>query len=154
MKYCKRGFAFIVFVLFFCFIVFSSLSAEELTALEIVQKMDNLLRGDTSHGTSEMTITKPEWTRTISMENWSLGTEKFFIHITAPPREEGTTFLKDDNLLYQWVPAAEMRIKVTPSMMLQSWMGSDFTNDDLVKESNMTKDYTHTIEGVETVDGF
>jgi len=128
--------------------------AEELTATQIIQKMDDLLRGETSHGTASMTITKPEWKRTISMENWSLGKEKFFIHITAPAREEGTTFLKDGNLLYQWVPDAEMRIKITPSMMLQSWMGSDFTNDDLVKESNMVKDYAHSLKGTEKVEGY
>ena len=30
-------------------------------------------------------------------------------------------------------------------MMMQSWMGSDFTNDDLVKESSLVKDYSHKL---------
>ena len=125
----------------------------KMTAKEIVKKCDDLLRGKTSHNTADMQIVTPNWKRTISMENWSDGTEKFFIHITGPAREKGTTFLKKGNLLYQWLPSAEMEIKITPSMMLQSWMGSDFTNDDLVKESSMVNDYTHKIISEEKEDG-
>lgn len=115
----------------------------EMTADEVVRKMDKLLRGDSSVSTSTMEITNPNWKRALTMRGWSEGTKKFFIHILEPPREKNVTFLKLDNLLYQYLPSAEMRIKITPSMMLQSWMGSDFTNDDLVKESSVVNDYTH-----------
>jgi len=125
----------------------------DLTADEIIRKCDQLLRGKTTHGTSQMHILTPEWPRSVSMEFWSSGSDRFFIHITAPPREKGITFLKVGNLLYQWLPSAEQRIKITPSMMLQSWMGSDFTNDDLVKESDLVNDYRHRLLGKDEVDG-
>lgn len=122
-------------------------------ALDIVKKMDQILRGDTLFSVSSMEIITPRWKRTLKMKSWSNGTKQFFIHILAPAREKDITFLKDGNLLYQYLPSAEMRIKITPSMMLQSWMGSDFTNDDLVKESSVVNDYTHRILGSETVAG-
>jgi len=125
----------------------------KMTATQIVKKMDDLMRGKTFVGSSDMTVINPDWKRTISMKMWSRGKDYFFIHITAPAREAGTTFLKKNKLLYQWVPSAEMKIKITPSMMLQSWMGSDFTNDDLVKESSMVDDYTHKLLGKEKVEG-
>jgi outer membrane lipoprotein-sorting protein len=124
-----------------------------MTADEIIAKMDSLMRGKTSYGESEMDIVTPSWSRTIRMKSWSDGTEKFFIHILQPPREKGITFLKNQGLLYQYLPSAEMRVKITPSMMLQSWMGSDFTNDDLVRESSIVNDYTHRLAGKETQGG-
>ena len=87
------------------------------------------------------------------MKSWSRGDKLFFIHILTPAREKDITFLKNKNLLYQYLPSAEMRIKITPSMMLQPWMGSDFTNDDLVKESSVVKDYTHRMLGEEKIHG-
>lgn len=131
------------------FICTAKQSSAAMTALDIIKKCDDLMRGKTSHITADMQVITPNWQRTISMENWSRGTEDFFIHITDPAREKGTTFLKKGNLLYQWLPSAEMEIKITPSMMLQSWMGSDFTNDDLVKESSLVNDYTHKITAEE-----
>jgi len=125
----------------------------EMSATQIIKKCDSLLRGKTSRGESRMNVITPNWERTIDMKYWSDGTEKFFIHIMNPARERGTTFLKAGHLLYQWLPSAEMEIKITPSMMLQSWMGSDFTNDDLVKESSMVKDYTHKLLGKEKIEG-
>jgi outer membrane lipoprotein-sorting protein len=125
----------------------------ETDASALIRKCDAVLRGKTAHALADMVIVNPNWRRTVSMESWSEGTERFFIHVTSPQREKGTTFLKLGNLLYQWIPSAEMRIKITPSMMLQSWMGSDFTNDDLVKESSMVDDYTHSLLGTEILEG-
>ena len=127
--------------------------ADEREASEIVRKMDQLLRGDTAVSRSKMTIINPRWTRTLEMRSWGQGEKHFFIHILAPAREKDITFLKRDNLLYQYMPSAEMRIRITPSMMLQPWMGSDFTNDDLVKESSVVNDYTHKHLGREIIDG-
>jgi outer membrane lipoprotein-sorting protein len=129
-------------------------NAAEMTATEIVKKSDQLMRGKTTQGSASMEIVNPSWRRTISMDYWSSGSTKFFIHITAPVREKGTTFLKIDKNLYQYLPSAEMRIKISPSMMHQSWMGSDFTNDDLVKESSTVDDYTHKMIGQEDMAGF
>ena len=124
-----------------------------LTAKEIAKKMDDLLRGSSNFGRSRMTIITPKWRRTIEMDSWAKGTDYSFIHILSPARERDTTFLKKQKLLYQYIPSAEMRIKISPSMMMQSWMGSDFTNDDLVKESEIVNDYTHRLLGSESKQG-
>ena len=90
-----------------------------------------------------MTIIRPDWSRQISMKVWSKGDDYSLILITAPARDKGTTFLKRGNEVWQWAPSIQRVIKIPPSMMSQSWMGSDFTNDDLVKEASVVNDYTH-----------
>ena len=123
--------------------------AQEESALDIIRKADELTRGDTQSGTYYMTIVRPDWERTMVFEYWSEGTNKSFIRIKEPVKERGVTFLKIGREMWQYVPRINRVIKIPPSMMLQSWMGSDFTNDDLVKESSIVEDYTHTLLGRE-----
>jgi hypothetical protein len=127
------------------------ISAQELTAKDIVKKADNKGRGLTSQGTMTLTIVRPDWKRSISLKSWSRGTEYSLIYITAPAKEKGQVFLKRQNDMWNWVPSIERMIKIPPSMMMQSWMGSDFTNDDLVKESSVVVDYTQKLLGREKV---
>ena len=101
-----------------------------------------------------MTVVKTDWTRTIAMKNWSLEPDYAIIYITAPARDKGTVTLKRKKEVWNWIPAAQKVIKIPPSMMLQPWMGSDFTNDDLVKESSVVNDYTHTLLGEEKFAGY
>ncbi|MBN1822645.1 MAG: outer membrane lipoprotein-sorting protein [Prolixibacteraceae bacterium] len=121
---------------------------------EIVRKADEKFRGISSIGEMTMTIERPSWSRTVSMKNWTLGNDFSLIYITAPAKEKGQVFLKRYNEMWNWVPSIERMIKIPPSMMMQSWMGSDFTNDDLVKESSLVKDYTHKLLGEETLEGY
>jgi outer membrane lipoprotein-sorting protein len=132
----------------------AAFAQEQLTATEIVRRADQLLRGKTSVGKYEMTIITPNWERTLAMDVWTEGYEKTFIRITAPPKEAGVGSLRIETNMWNYLPKVERIIKIPPSMMMQSWMGSDFTNDDLVKESSVVKDYTHELMGTETVDGF
>jgi outer membrane lipoprotein-sorting protein len=122
-------------------------------ARTIVEKADQKMRGNTSIAEMSMKIIRPDWSREVTMKSWTKGTEYALILITAPDRDRGTTFLKRGNEVWQWVPSVERVIKMPPSMMMQSWMGSDFTNDDLVKESSIVKDYTHKIAGDSTIRG-
>jgi len=122
-------------------------------ATEIIKKAEDKLRGANSKGEMTMSIVRPTWTRDISMKSWSRGTDYSLIYITAPARDEGTVFLKKDKEIYNWVPSIERTVKLPPSMMMQSWMGSDFTNDDLVQESSIVKDYTHQLGGDTVIDG-
>jgi len=131
-----------VLVLFFC--CYAS-EAADLTVEEIVQKKDDLMRGESSFGQYEMIVTSPRWERTVRFKAWSEGKDKSFIVITYPKRDKGATFLRIKTDMWQYVPKIEKTIKIPPSMMLQSWMGSDFTNDDLAKESSIVNDYTHTL---------
>ena len=87
------------------------------------------------------------------MKSWSKGTDYSIVLITAPAKEKGQVFLKREKEMWNWIPSIERLIKIPPSMMMQSWMGSDFTNDDLVKESSIVNDYTHSLLGNETQDG-
>ncbi len=122
-------------------------------AMEIIRRADQLLRGKTQQGTYRMIVIRPEWQRTMRFKFWSEGTEKSFILILEPAKEKGITFLKIKNEMWNYIPRINRIIKIPPSMMLQSWMGSDFTNDDLVKESNVVEDYEHTLLGEEKLDG-
>ncbi len=100
-----------------------------------------------------MTVRTPEWQRTLEMTFWYDYPEKTFIRITAPAKDAGTGTLRLGSNMWTYLPSVERVIKIPPSLMLQAWMGSDFTNDDLVKESSLPTDYTHRIEGETTEDG-
>lgn len=117
------------------------------TAKEIITQAEEKLRGNSSRSSLTVTIVRPNWTRKITTTSWSYGTEYALIYISDPARDAGTVFLKRDKEIWNWQPSIERTIKLPPSMMMQSWMGSDFTNDDLVRESSIVNDYTHKIVG-------
>jgi len=123
-------------------------------AKEIVRKSDELVRSKSSYAEVTMTVVKTDWTRTVEMKNWALEPDYALIYITEPARDKGSVTLKRKKEVWSWIPTAQKVIKIPPSMMLQSWMGSDFTNDDLVKESSVVNDYTHTIIGEEKFNGY
>jgi len=122
-------------------------------AKEIVKKADELMRAKSSYSEITMNIVKPDWSREVSMKAWALEPDYSIIYITEPARDKGTVTLKRKTEVWNWLPSAQKVIKIPPSMMLQSWMGSDFTNDDLVKESSVIRDYTHKLIGEENIDG-
>jgi len=119
----------------------------------LVTRADEHMRGETQYTEMTMKVIRPGWTRETSLKSWSKGRDLMLLLIMAPARDKGTAFLKRKNEVWNWLPAVEKVIKIPPSMMMQPWMGSDFTNDDLVKESSVVNDYTHTIEGEEQIDG-
>lgn len=121
---------------------------------EIITKMEDRMRGESAYMELEMTIVRPKYTRTMAMKSWSLGQDYSLIFLTAPAKDKGTAFLKREREIWNWVPTIERMIKLPPSMMSQSWMGSDFTNDDLVRETSMIDDYTYAYLGNEDVGGF
>ena len=125
--------------------------SQGLSAKEIIQKADEKTRGLSSHGTMTMTVIRPDWTRTITMKTWSKSREYSLVLITAPAKDKGQVFLKIKTEMWNWVPSIDKTIKIPPSMMLQSWMGSDFTNDDLVRQSSIVVDYTHKLVGRKVV---
>jgi len=121
---------------------------------EIVRKADEKFRGVSSQSEMTMVIQRPTWSRTISMKSWTLGNDFSFHYIISPAIEKGQVFLKRNNEMWNYLPSIERMVKIPPSMMLQSWMGSDFTNDDLIKESSLVKDYNHTLTGEEKLQGY
>jgi len=131
-----------------------NLSAQPVSATDIVRKADEKFNGEKSGiSTMVMTIVRPGWQRTVEFKSWSMGRENSLTLITAPAKDQGQTFLKRGAEMWSWNPAINRLIKLPPSMMSQGWMGSDYTNDDILKESSIVKDYTHEIVGEESIDG-
>ncbi len=122
--------------------IFNVAHSAELTAEEVVKKAEDTMRGQSNVGKMTMTITNPNWERTLVMDYWEKGKDKSLVKLTSPAKEAGTVSLKIENNMWNYIPSVEKVIKIPPSMMMQSWMGSDFTNDDLVKESSIVEDYT------------
>jgi len=113
----------------------------------VVKYFEDLYRSDSSISEARLIATRPRRERTLQMKIWTLGEEKALVLIQAPPREKGTATLKVDRNLWNYLPRIKRTIRIPPSMMLASWMGSDFTNDDLVRESSYSKDYTYRLVG-------
>jgi outer membrane lipoprotein-sorting protein len=129
-----------------------SLTAQTMSATEIILKADEKFNGEKSGiSTMVMTIVRPSWQRTIEFKSWSMGRENSLTLITAPAKDQGQTFLKRGQEMWSWNPSINRLIKLPPSMMSQGWMGSDYTNDDVLKESSVVKDYTHEIVGEEMI---
>jgi len=108
--------------------------------------MEALYQGASSSATMTMIVETPQFERTMEMEASSIGTEKSFIRILSPRKDRGIATLKLDMEMWNFLPKINRVIKVPPSMMMGSWMGSDFTNDDLVKQTTLTDEYSLTLE--------
>jgi len=119
----------------------ASSTARAQTAREIVDRVDRMLRGNSSRGDMVMEIATEHWTRSLEMRVWSLGTTYALVRVVSPAKEAGAATLKVDQEVWNYLPRVDRTIKVPPSLMMGSWMGSHFTNDDLVKESRMIDDY-------------
>ena len=113
----------------------------QLDPYEIIDRVDRMYRGASSHGTSTMEVVTENWDRQMTMEIWSLGNDFSLVRIQAPAREAGTATLKADQDIYNYLPKVDRTIKIPASMMGGSWMGSHFTNDDLVQESRLVDNY-------------
>jgi len=118
-------------------------------AREIVEKIDELYRSDSSKALMEMEIVTPHWQRTLKMRIWSEGMDKTFIRILEPKKERGMGTLRVENEMWNYLPKINKVIKIPPSMMMSSYMGSDFTNNDLVREYTFTEDYDFNLTHVE-----
>ena len=122
------------------------------TATEIVRKADLQMRGDSSYSEATMRIIRPTWTRSMSMKSWTKGMDLSLVLVTAPAKDKGSASLKRYREMWNWIPSIERVIKIAPSMLSQSWMGSDFTNDDLINQSSIVVDYRHQMVGQEVFD--
>ncbi len=120
-------------------------------AKEIVKKADEKMQGLSNYAVMTIKIIRPTWQREMKMRSWSLGTEYSMIIIDEPKKDKGMVFLKRKKEIWNWIPSIDKSIKLPPSMMMQNWMGTDFTNDDLVKQSSIVVDYTHSLIGDSTI---
>ncbi len=129
-----------------------TLCANAQSATEIIKRSDDKMRGEKSgYSVMSMKIVRPTWNRTIEFKSWSKGTEHSLVYILGPAKEKGQTFLKRDREMWSWNPQISRMIKLPTSMLSQGWMGSDFSNDDLLNQRSIIVDYTHELDGEEVV---
>ncbi|HQX45507.1 MAG: outer membrane lipoprotein-sorting protein [Saprospiraceae bacterium] len=133
----------IIFIIFGSFLFCTKILSQD--ALEIVRRSEDRAKGKTSVAEMSIQTIRPEWKRDLKLKTWTLGNDFVVILIQSPIKERGIAFLKRKKEIWNWVPSIERSIKLPPSMMSQSWMGTDFTNDDLVKESSTVQDYRHSM---------
>ena len=113
---------------------------------ELLRRVDDLMRGDSSHGTMTMTVKTRRFERSMTMEVWSKGSEKSLVRILEPAKERGMATLKVEDQIWNYLPKVDRTIKVPGSMMSGSWMGSHFSNNDLVREVRFSEDYDCSVE--------
>jgi outer membrane lipoprotein-sorting protein len=133
------------FILLFTGVLALAGGVQAETATEIVVKADLKMRGVSSYTEMTMQIKRPAWTRSMSMKAWTKDQNYSLVLVTAPAQDKGSSSLKRFKEMWNWVPNIERIIKIAPSMLGQSWMGSDFTNDDLINQSSIVVDYTHKL---------
>jgi len=126
--------------------IHSNLAIGQSRAIEIIDSMETLYQGQSSSASMTMIVETPQYQRTMEMQASSMGTANSFIRILSPRKDRGIATLKLDMEMWNYLPKINKVIKVPPSMMMGSWMGSDFTNDDLVKQTTLTDKYTLTLE--------
>jgi outer membrane lipoprotein-sorting protein len=134
-----KSFLSLLLPLLFSLPTFSSFANDEAAAL--LKKMDELFRSKSSFSTMKMQIITPNWQRTLEMQSWTLGMDDTFIRVLSPKKDRGVATLKIDKEMWNYFPKINKVMKVPPSMMMGSWMGSDFTNDDLVREVSLVEEY-------------
>ena len=118
-----------------------ALARDTETPRAILDRIDDLYRGQSSHAIMDMRVATEHWTRALKLETWSKGRDRSLFRILSPQKEKGTATLKSGKQMWNYLPKVDRTIKIPSSMMGSSWMGSHFTNDDLVKESRMAEDY-------------
>ncbi|MFP4432418.1 MAG: outer membrane lipoprotein-sorting protein [Spirochaetota bacterium] len=141
MTKIARAPALIALGLWICLAAVSAHPQDRPSADEVVKRIDELYRADSSYAEMEMAIITPNWERTLRMRAWSEGTEKTFIRILEPRKERGVGTLRIENEMWNYLPNANRVMRIPPSMMMSSWMGSDFNNNDLVRQFTFTEDY-------------
>jgi outer membrane lipoprotein-sorting protein len=121
----------------------ASLAHAAPTATEVVERADTMLWGKTLNAEFNMTIVTPAWQRSLVLKVWMDRPAQSFLRVTAPAKDAGISSLRIGTEMWNYLPAIERTVKIPPSLMLQPWLGSDFTYDDLVRESSIVTDYTH-----------
>ncbi len=135
------------------FLWFSPLQTVELTADEILQKSEDRMKGNSAYAEATITIIRPKYSREMTIKTWTKGEDYSVTLVTSPAKEKGAVSLKRKNELWSYNPAIDRTIKMPPSMLSQSWMGTDIKNDDLLESSNKKDDFNKEITGEFVIEG-
>lgn len=140
-------------ILLSCTFFISLAFQSALTPQEIVEKAYYNERSDASSLTIAIEVIRPSWSRELIAKTWAMGADYGMMLITGPAKDQGVSFLRIKSEGWNWLPTIERVVKISPSQMSQSWMGSDFSNEDLLKEASIVYDYQHELLGEESLDG-
>ena len=135
----------ILLLVFAIFIFTSNTNADDISPEKILNNVDDLYRSNASHGILTLSVTTVNWERTLTLEQWSKDEDKSLLKVLKPKKEKGLATLRVDKNVWNYMPKVKRVVKIPSSMMSSSWMGSHFTNNDLVKQSRMAEDYTFSI---------
>lgn len=139
--------------LFIVALLFSVQTWAAPTAQQLLAKSEEHMQGKSFQGVVKMEVERPDSKRSLKMMLWSKETTKSLVKVLEPSKDRNTGNLRLDFNLWQYLPNVDRLIRIPSSMMLQSWMGSDLTNDDLVKASSLARDYDSKIDGTEKLNG-
>jgi outer membrane lipoprotein-sorting protein len=132
---------FILFKMFFS----TCASASNLDPEIILNNVDDVYRSNASHGILTLSVKTSNWQRSLTLEQWSKGNDMHLLKVLKPKKEKNLATLRVDKNVWNYMPKVKRVVKIPSSMMSSSWMGSHFTNDDLVKQSRMVIDYDFSI---------
>jgi outer membrane lipoprotein-sorting protein len=136
-----KGSIFISGLAFVCMALAQPVVAADADVERIVRSIDSLYRGASSRALVEMQIVTPSSERKLLLSVSTQGDERTFIRIKDPAKERGIGTLRLDNEIWNYLPRADETVRIPPSLLMNSWMGSDFTNDDLLKEYTFFRDH-------------
>lgn len=153
VKLVKQGFIMLSKLFRKDFVLCVALGANINNADEWLKYSEKQMRGDRSQSEIEMTIKTSNWERTLEIESDVEGKKLAISKINAPAKEKGIRTLRIENNMWNYFPKLKRKVAVSSSMLLASWMGSDFTNDDILKASSMSEDYFHKFLPEEKIDG-
>ncbi len=131
----------------------SGARAEAPDATALIKAAIEYWRDVSSYAVFEMHIHRPDWQRSMTMRVWTRGNKESLVRVAAPAKDAGNGTLLLDNDMWSYNPKINRVIKIPSSMMNQSWMGSDFSNNDLTKADDLIEQYTHKLLRTETHDG-
>lgn len=148
-KLFGRTFSVLIFLLF---ILFSAAQADE-DAKGIIKAAINHYRDVSSYSVGQMLIHRPTWERSMEMKVWTEGLDKSLVRIISPKKDEGSGSLLIGDHMWSFTPKINRIIKIPSSMSHQSWMGSDFSNNDIARADDLLDKYTHTLQETREQDG-
>ena len=131
--------------IFLLALAMDSALASEMSAQDVIRQAMNHYRGSTSYGEMTMVIHRPDWERSMTMRSWSEGDKHTLVRVTEPKKDAGNGTLAVDGNMWTYTPKINRVIKVPSSMMSQNWMGSDFSNKDISKDTAIIEEYDHTL---------
>jgi outer membrane lipoprotein-sorting protein len=127
--------------------------ADQPNALQVLKKVEKKLVSSSMYAELNITIKRPRWTKNMTLNTWSKGSDYAAAYVSSPEKDKGTVYIKTTNNVYNYLPRIRKTVKLPATMLNQSWMGTDLSADDLVKLTRLANDYSAKIIGSQKVSG-